>query len=184
MKPETEDPDLLLLDRIVARDPLAFEQFYRKHHAYLLDYLLRMLHDRETAEEVLQNLMLAIWNGAVRFRRLSLVRTWMIAIARRQALKTMPRFSDLALDEETFAAEDDLTAIRVDQAQVERLQAAITRLPAYEREVLELVYYREMTLAKAAMHLGISVNTVKSRLYRARAKLRKWMAEADEAQDF
>src|SRR5262249_54349242 len=111
-----------------------------------------------------------------RFRRLSLVRTWMLAIARRQAHKTLRARDDLPLDESVAAAED----VQVETAdwqhdQVERLRAALLRLPALEREALELVYYEDLTLAQAAERLGIPVNTLKSRLHRARKNLRKWV---------
>lgn len=183
MEHEHDDPDLPLLQGIVAGDADAFEQLYRRHQGYLMAYLLRFVKDRVAAEDTLQNLMLAVWRDASRFRRLSLVRTWMVGIARRQSLKALRRADDLPLDETVAASGDDLAAASADRDRIERLRAALPRLPAYEREVLELVYDREMTLAQAADHLGIPVNTVKSRLYRARANLRKWMAEDDDSRD-
>ncbi|MFN8449217.1 MAG: sigma-70 family RNA polymerase sigma factor [Anaerolineae bacterium] len=183
MKPEHDDPDLPLLQGIVAGDAEAFDQLYRRHHGYLMAYLLRVVKDRAAAEDALQNLMLAVWRGAGGFRRLSLVRTWMVAIARRQSLKALRARDNLPLDENAFASGDDLAAAQADRDRIERLRAALPKLPAYEREVLELVYDRDMTLAQAADQLGIPVNTVKSRLYRARANLRKWMAEDDDARD-
>jgi RNA polymerase sigma-70 factor (ECF subfamily) len=171
---EQDDPDLPLLEAIVGGDSGAFEQLYHKHRTYLLVYLLHTLRDKEAAEETLQNLMLAVWRSAGRFRRLSLVRTWMLAIARRQAHKTLRARADLALDESVAAAED-VQAADWQHDQIERMRAALLRLPALEREALELVYYEELTLAQAAERLDIPVNTLKSRLHRARKNLRKWV---------
>ena len=63
----------------------------------------------EVADETLQNLMVSIWRGAAQFRRLTLLRTWVNAIARRQALKTMRTPADFSLYESTNAPQEDLS---------------------------------------------------------------------------
>ncbi|MFN8530177.1 MAG: sigma-70 family RNA polymerase sigma factor [Anaerolineae bacterium] len=179
MKSQQEDPDLPLLERIAAGDPIAFERLYHKHRPYLFGYLLHLLNNREAAEETLQNLMMAIWRGAGRFRHLSRVRTWMIAIARRQALKTLRRSEVLPLDEAVIAADEDVPTAYWQHAQIDQLREAVSRLSASDQELLELVYYEDLTLGEAASQLGIPVNTAKSRLHRIRQALRKSMMEAD-----
>lgn len=179
MKSERDDPDLPLLESIASGDSDAFEKLYLRHRAYLLEYLQHQLDDHETAEETLQNLMIVIWRSAAHFRRLSRVRTWMIAIARRQALKTMHTPLELTLDE-TMITEDTPTG-QWQHDRIERLQAALLKIPRNEREALEIVYYEELRLAQAAERLGIPVNTLKSRLHRARKNLRELMAEDDDA---
>ena len=66
-----------------------------------------------------------------------------------------------------------------DQSDHEALQTALRRLPDIERRAIDLIYAQELTIAQAADRLGIPVNTVKSRLLRARQALRRWLKHED-----
>lgn len=168
------DPDLSLLKRIVEGDTGALAVLYQKHGLHLLNFLLQQLGDRHTAEEILQTTMLAVWRCAGEFRGESKVSTWLFGIARNQALKVRrAEHVHLALYEKTLSSADDIP----DPTLVEAIQTALARLSTHEREALELVYYRGMTIAEAADHLNIPTNTVKSRLHRARSNLRKLLAK-------
>ena len=168
------DSDGSLLKRIGEGDTGALAALYQKHGLRLLNYLIEQTGDRHSAEEVLQSTMLAVWHSANEFRGESKVSTWLFGIARNQASKA--RRSDkphLSLYEKPLASADDIP----DPMLVEAMQTALARLSAHEREALELVYYRELTITEAAAHLKISPNTLKSRLHRARSNLRKLLAK-------
>ena len=168
------DPDLSLLKRIGGGDTSALEALYQKHGLRLLNFLLEQTGDRQTAEEVLQTTMLAVWRCAGEFRGESKVSTWLFGIARNQASKA--RRSEnvhLSLYEKPLASTDEIP----DPTLIEAMQRSLARLSAQEREVLELVYYRGLTIIEAAAHLNIPANTLKSRLHRARSNLRKLMAK-------
>ena len=168
------DPDGSLLKRIGEGDTGALAALYQKHGLRLLNFLLEQTGDRHTAEEVLQTTMLAVWRCANEFRGESKVSTWLFGIARNQALKAR-RSNEvhLSLYEKPLASTDEIP----DPTLVEAIQTALLRLSAHEREALELVYYRGLTIAEAAAHLRISTNTLKSRLHRARNNLRKLLAK-------
>jgi RNA polymerase sigma-70 factor, ECF subfamily len=177
MQPEHHDPDKPLLEAIAAGDTGALEELYRQHGLHILNYLLGQLGNRQLAEDVLQTVMLAVWNQAAGFRGESRVRTWLFAIARRQASKAQrhPPDDPLPLDETGAQAQTDGDPrSALERAlQREELESALAQLPAIQQEALELVFYRGLTINEAATHLGIPANTVKSRLHRARANLRK-----------
>ncbi|MFN8375365.1 MAG: sigma-70 family RNA polymerase sigma factor [Anaerolineae bacterium] len=175
-----QDPDLPLLEDVAAGDKEALNELYARHGPPMLNYMTRLLGSRQTAEEVLQNVLLVVWRTASGFRRLSRVRTWMYSIARNQAYKTLERTPPSAefLDERLLA-DDEFTESFEHKMLVEKLTTALDKLPHYEREALELVYYKGLTLAETAEYLRIPVNTVKSRLHRARANLRKLLAHED-----
>jgi len=181
MSMQHDDPDLPLLQQIAAGDKRALAALYDRHGPYVLNYLVQIVPDRPTAEEVLQNVMLAVWTGAGRFRQDCTVRAWVFAIARKQAAKALRDQSrrTLQLDETLVAADHDPQQATERNLQAEALQQAILKLPRIEREALELVYYRNLTLAEAATHLRIPINTLKSRLFRARARLRKQLSEQE-----
>lgn len=174
----SDEADDALLRAVAAGDPHALHALYQRHGLALLNALLRLLHDRAQAEDVLQAVMLAVWRGAGAFRGDSSARTWLYAIARRQAFRALRRDeSALPLDDDTLDTLPDDVPDEPDDA----LQTAIARLPGDQQAALELVYYRGLALVEAAARLNVPLNTLKSRLHRAREALRRILTE--EAHD-
>ena len=176
MQAEDDNLDQSLLQAIAGKNADALRQLYARHGLHLLNYLLGQLSDRQLAEEVLQNVMLAVWNQAAKFRGDSQVRTWIFAIAKRQMLKARRQVAPLddCLDETVFAADNPYQAAeRIFEREI--LATALGNLPIDQQEALELVFYRGLTIAEAASRLKISPNTLKSRLFRAKANLRRWL---------
>ena len=90
-EPETERHDACLLRRIAAGDQDAMSEFYERHGRVVLGQIFLIVGERALAEEILQDTMLAIWQGAGSFRGESRVSSWLIAIARRQARDRLRR---------------------------------------------------------------------------------------------
>lgn len=166
-----DDPDLPLILRIAAGDREALETLYSRHGLWLLNVLISRCADRASAEDALQEVMVAVWQGAGKFRGDSQVTTWLYGIAQRQSLHSF-RPTTASWDERLPGEDGDFAS---DAILRDRLREALSRLPPAEQEALELVYYRELSLAEAAQHSRIPLNTLKSRLIRARKRLRQWL---------
>jgi RNA polymerase sigma-70 factor (ECF subfamily) len=167
------DPDLPLMQAIAAGDPKALEELYARHGLYLLNYLIGQLEDRSLAEEVLQAVMLAVWQGASGFRGDSRVRTWLFGMARLQGLKALRDYREHpAIHEETVSDGTDISANVEQKLRHEALADALDRLPFDQKQALELVFYRGLKIEEAAGQINVNANTLKSRLYRAKANLR------------
>lgn len=164
------DPDGGLLRAMANGDVRALDDLYARHGRRLLSYLVGLLGDRQLAEEVLQDVMLAAWRGAGQFRGESQVYTWLLAIARLQALGALRRrkFTSVPLDENLPDGDSGQPAAFDREA----LRAALKRLPTDQRETLELIFYHELTGVEAAAVLGVAPGTIKSRLSRAKSTLR------------
>jgi len=80
-----DQDDSQLLRRISQGDESAMTEFYQRHGRVVFTQILLVAGERALAEEILQDTMLAVWRGAGSFRSQSQVRSWVIAIARRQA---------------------------------------------------------------------------------------------------
>ncbi|MEQ8677404.1 MAG: sigma-70 family RNA polymerase sigma factor [Aggregatilineales bacterium] len=182
-----EDPDYALIESMARGDARALDELYARHGGGILGYLTNFLRDRQLAEEVLQDVMLAAWNSAAKFRGDSKVRTWLLVIARNRAINTqrkkLPNFVPL---------EEDLNAYSTDTGPLEKvvrrsehmmLKDAIQTLPPAHREILELVFFHQLTGPEIADVLGITVGTVKSRLHRAKETLRRIMQMMGEVSD-
>ena len=140
----------------------------------VLNYLNSAGEARQLAEEVLQDVMMAVWRSAANFRGESKVRTWMISIARNQAISIRRKHRIEQVELEDIYANDGTGPLEriVLEDQIEMLRAGIRQLPQAQRETLELVFFHQMSGAEVAAVLGISEGTVKSRLHRAKETLR------------
>ncbi len=169
------DPDRELVQRIAAQDQDALQILYARHAPGLLRYLTARIGEARLAEEALQDVMLAAWRGASRFRGECRVYTWLLSIARRCAInayhrQVVPASRDLPFGDEAIPA-----AWLDAPGRYHDLAAALQALPAEQSEVIELVFYHGLSLAETARVLQVAPGTVKSRLHRARIRLRAWM---------
>lgn len=171
--PRAEADDATLLRLVADGDGGALTALYERHGGALFGFLHRLAGDRMTAEEILQDTMLAVWRSAGSFGGRSTATTWLFGVARRQAHNRLRgRASPIplaALDRPDAATGPDEVAIAA--AGGTAVATAIGRLPDHHREVIALVFVAGLPLAEVAAVLAIPVGTVKSRLHHARAAL-------------
>lgn len=164
-----------LLVRVAARDRDAFAQLYQIYHRRLARFLVRLTHQPEVAEEIINDTLWVVWRKAADFRDGSLVSTWILGIAYRRGLKTLHRQYALAA-----SASDGSDAPAADEAQPREredwLERALAQLPLEQRMVLELSYYLGYSYEEVAQIMSCPVNTVKTRMYYARQKMKALLA--------
>ncbi|MFE7583561.1 RNA polymerase sigma factor [Streptomyces gardneri] len=173
-------------DRFRAGDPAALGEAYDEHARVLYHYAYRVCGDRATAEDVVSATFLEAWRcrGKVHADGGTL-RPWLLGIAtnimRGAAREARRRDAALArLPERGVLPDfaDDVLARMTDGEQVRAARAALGKLRRREREVFTLVVWAGLDYAAAGEALGIPVGTVRSRLSRARERLRK-LADAE-----
>jgi RNA polymerase sigma factor (sigma-70 family) len=168
-----EDEDLLA--RVADGSADALTELYRRHSRGLFGFLLRLCGDRGTAEEVLQDTLLAVWRSAAGYQRRSAPRTWLYGVARRQAhnrLRTRAPDQvswDGVPDPATTTPGPEETALA--RAEATEVTRALATLALPQREILVLTFLDDLTQSEVATILGIPVGTVKSRLHHARRAL-------------
>lgn len=174
--------DLDLLDRVADGDRHAFETLYRRYSPRLYGYLLRLVRRPELAEEALNDTLLVVWERAASFRGGSQVSTWIFGIAYRKGLKALARHerreigADAGAGEEPVAdggPERDLAASELTREVAEALE----RLPVEQRAVVELTYFQNLPYREIAEIVGCPVNTVKTRMFHARRRLREMLPD-------
>lgn len=168
--------DAQLLKEIAAGDRAAFTTLYRRYHRRLFAFIYRRLDDQEAAEDVLQEVMFEVWKKAGSFAGRSKPSTWLFGIARYKTLNALRAYARPSAPEEEMAEFADESAGPEDRAaarsEQEVVQAALGRLGPEHREVLEMAYYEELSLAEIAEIVGVPPGTVKSRLFHARQQLK------------
>jgi RNA polymerase sigma-70 factor (ECF subfamily) len=166
--------DVALLRQVAAGDRRAFDTLYRRYWPRLTRFLDQLTHRPHLVEELVNDTLLVVWHKAGGFEAKARVSTWVFAIAYRKALKALKRrepFVDAALTEEVAGPDDpERDAIQVQQRR--ELRRALATLPPEQRAVVELTYYHDYAYPEIAQILGCPVDTVKTRMFHARRKLR------------
>lgn len=171
-RPSPPTSEAALLARAADGDEGAVAVLFDTYAGALYGFGLRRLGDRILAEELVQAVMTRLWRLAHRYDpERGSVRTWVFTIARSTAVdlyRRRPR--DTPSDDlpEADEREDELEAL----LRAEVVRAALDRLGADHREVLELAYFRSLTQAEIAERLGLPLGTVKSRTFYALKALR------------
>ncbi|HZP69727.1 MAG TPA: sigma-70 family RNA polymerase sigma factor [Pseudolabrys sp.] len=173
--------DEVLISRIAGGDRLAMQVLYARHHVRVYRFVLRLVRNEATAEDLISEVFLDIWRQAGKFEGRSAASTWMLSIARFKALSALRRKPDEELDDEMAEqiedhADDPETALaKKDKASA--LRQCLARLSADHREIIDLVYYHEKSVEEVAEIVGIPEATVKTRMFYARKKLSELLKE-------
>ena len=174
---EAEDEDLV--DAIAHGDRRAFSVLFRRTQGAVYRFALHMTGSTATADDITQDVFLALMRDAARYdRERTSVTAWLCGIARNFARRTRASESRWAsLDDEvgesragTGQPADPVAALARAQ-RIESVRRAVLRLPFKYREVVVLCDLQEMSYEDAAAALGCALGTVRSRLHRARALL-------------
>lgn len=171
------ETDLLLLERIATGDNAALRELYLAYYHPLLRFMGRMTGNPELAKEGVNDVMLTVWRSTS-FERRSTVSTWIMGIAYRKALKLLEAnqrwWSRFGSNLEDFADRPELGVEPREHADLrDMLDKALRELSPEQRAVVELTYFNGCSYEEIAGIAGCPVNTVKTRMFHARAKLRR-----------
>lgn len=173
-----EEQQIAQLDAVAGHDREAFDQLYREYYPRLMDFLARLVGHGGLAEEVVNDTMYAVWSRASTFAGRSKVSTWIFGIAYKQAIKRLERERRHRLDrlsedwesmEDTLSVDSEISRLQKEES----LEKAMRRLSEKQRSVVELTYQFGYSYAEIAEIVGCPVNTVKTRMFYARAQLRR-----------
>jgi RNA polymerase sigma-70 factor (ECF subfamily) len=174
-----------LVARVAAGDVHAFETLYHRYEKRVYQYIGTFVRDHSLAEEVLGEVMLALWRDSRHFAHRSRISTWILGIARHKALDAVRRNgravrTAVAMDELPDLPSPDETAL--DSLQREQLSMvirhALSALSADHQEILRLVFYEELPYEDIALLLSIPENTVKTRVFYAKQQLKRHLAQS------
>jgi len=170
------DGDIGIVGRMAAGDPSALVELYDRYGRQLFGYLVLLTADRDLAEEVLQDTLLAAWRGAAGYSSRSEIRGWLYGIARRRARDAQRRRSLHLVGEAPLATlpspEPDPEDQMLARATREEVAAALARLTPVQHEVLTLAFLHGLSQADMSEALAVPIGTVKSRLDNAKRALR------------
>jgi len=166
-----------LIARVGAGDRRAFEELYNLYHRRMARFLTRLTRRYDIAEEIINDTFWVVWRKARGFRGDSQPSTWILGIAYRKARNAF-RASARAgqhLPEQVLppASEEPASAAELR----DWLGRALAQLPVEQRLAVQLCYELGHSCEEIATIMGCPVNTVKTRLFHARAKLQKLLPQ-------
>lgn len=163
-----------LIARIGAGDRKAFEELYNLYHRRMARFLTRLTRRYDIAEEVINDTFWVVWRKAHTFRGDSQPSTWILGIAYRKARNAFRASARLA-EQNLEATELPLTTESSSSTEELRdwLGQALAQLPVEQRLAVELCYELGHSCEEISVIMSCPVNTVKTRLFHARAKLQK-----------
>ena len=162
-----------VLDKVAAGDREALRELYLIYHRRLARFLTRFTRRHDLIEEIINDTLWVVWRKASEFRGDSRLSTWIMGIAYRCALRTLRSrgkrlLNAVPIENEFLPAPDELDAAETG----EWVALAMQQLPTDQQLTLELAYGQGHSCEEIARIMDCPVNTVKSRMFQARNKLR------------
>ena len=177
--------DTLLLKDIANGDQGAFKELYISYQPRLVKFCSRILkNDVALAADMADEALIAVWNSAGSFSGKSQPSTWIHSIARFRLIAYLRKSKEVLLDDDSLALnlvdesllpEDEIDLLETNA----ELADGLGKLSIKHREVIELVYFKELSVKEVAKTLDISENTVKTRMFYARNKLKGILSKND-----
>ena len=180
-KPMDDD---ILLAQVALGDRDAFSKLYLKYQPRLVSYCARLLNDdMAQAADIVDEAMFDVWRSAGRFEGKSKPSTWIYSITRNKLISWLRKTSEVTLgdDESLLAMIDPADSLEHELEMADMKQQLVrlmSQLTTEHREVLRLTYFEDKSVKEVASLLGISENTVKTRMFYARKRLAQLLEKA------
>lgn len=169
--------DISLIERIVSRDAGAVGELYDRHSRLLFSLIHRILGLRADAEEVLQEVFLAVWNRSQTYNvELGPPVAWLVRIARNRALDRLRANAVRTRTIEAAPEPEESTSPEMRAAEGERQRAvtlALEGLPREQRDLIEQAYFLGLTQSELAERHRLPLGTVKTRIRTGMLALRQ-----------
>jgi len=175
--------DEALISLVASSDDGALAELYDRFGRVAYGLALRILRDEALAQDAVQEAFLALWHSADRFlAERAKASTWILTLVHRRSVDLVRREDRRRGEPLERAPEAATTSTAEDEAalgfQRRVVQEALRRLPAEQREALELGYYGGLTQSELAERLGQPLGTIKSRMFAGLTQLRDLLAQA------
>ncbi|AVT78820.1 RNA polymerase sigma factor [Rhodopseudomonas palustris] len=167
--------DEMLLASIAGGDRTAMHTLYARHNVRVYRFILRIVRDAATAEDLVSQVFLDVWRTARQFEGRAQVSTWLLSIARFKSLTALRQRQHEDIDQDDvleIADGSDSPETALDRSRTsDILRACIAKLSPAHREIINLVYYHEKSVEEVGRIVGIPQSTVKTRMFYARKQL-------------
>lgn len=179
------EEDYKLLQLIAKGDSKSFESLFYKYQDYVYGYSLKVLKNKQLAEDISQEVWMRVIRNSASYKPTSSVKSWIMSIASNLTIdefRKSKKWIDLT-EEQWSSMEDpqgDLEKLFDNKQLHSKLNEAFLLLPENQRVILAMILMEELSQSEVAVRLSISVGAVKAVLFRARENLRKNLEDLNE----
>ena len=175
------------MERVVLRDAAGLEQLYDRYSRVVYSVLLRITGQAASADELLQEVFLRLWNSAARYQKVrGRLASWLLAVARNLAIdhlrskgERQRRLEEGVVEFPAVLPETPDVEGWVDQRrQAQRVRDLMAELPKGQLRALEMAYFKGLSHSEIAREMGEPLGTVKTWIRNALGQLRRAMEEA------
>src|SRR5262249_54505207 len=158
-----------LLSHVAEGDKAGMHILFARHRTRVFRFIQRIVRNPAIADDLVSQVFLDVWRSANRFEGRARVTTWLMSIARFKAASSLQQRTYEVLDQDDML--DIADAADTPEAALDRketsgiLQSCIAKLSPAHREIIDLFYYREKSVAEMSRMIGIPDATVKSRIF-------------------
>jgi RNA polymerase sigma-70 factor (ECF subfamily) len=166
--------DRRLIERLAAGDQTALRALLARHQLRVLRFLVRLVRNDSISEELTNEVFLEAWKDARTFEGRSSASTWLLSIAHNRAVSALRNRGEESWNEEVAAEiadsdDDPEVAQKAEKSAV--MRRCMLRRSQEHREIIDLVYYHEMSITEVASVTRIPEATVKTRMFYGRKRL-------------
>lgn len=174
------DPNLAILRRVAKKDSTSFEQLYSATSGILFSVAMKMLQNKDLAEEVLQETYVQIWHSASEYQTgRGKVLTWMVSILRYRVLDLI-RYNKVRKSEadatpsEDIALEDDNEFLQLNEKEL--LSRCLGELEGEQHQAIFLAYFKGMSHGEVTTHMDKPLGTIKAWIRRGLQSLQRCLS--------
>jgi RNA polymerase sigma-70 factor, ECF subfamily len=174
--------DQRLIARVARDDDAALKGLFLRHQNRVFRFIQRIVRNEAVAEELTNEVFLDVWQHAKSYEGRSSVTTWILAMAHNRAVSALRKRreeawnEDEAMDIPDGADNSEVVVQKADKGRL--LRQCLEALPADQREIMDLVYYHERSIAEVSTILGLPEGTVKTKMFNARKRLSELLKAA------
>ncbi len=174
----TTNNDQIIINQIIEGDTNAFSVLVDRYKDLVFTLAMRMVKNREEAEEVSQDTFIKVFKSLEKFQGKSKFSTWIYRVAYNTCLDRLKKlkreYNVVAIDEYTehqIKTLDNALAQMEEQEHKDKIQQCLQLLPSDDSFLLTLYYFEEQSLEEISKVVGLTANNVKVKLFRSRKKL-------------
>jgi RNA polymerase sigma-70 factor (ECF subfamily) len=169
--------DTELLERIKMKDTSALDTFYRRYENLIYRFSLKKLNNESDASDIVNTVMLEVWNTAHRFEGRSKVSTWLISIANHRIIDLLRKFriKEVDIDVVIEIADEHIDMHKVVESLETRhfIDECLSNLGSDHKQAMQLLFFSDASYEEISVELDCPIGTVKSRIFHAKMALKK-----------
>lgn len=173
--------DQTLMNRLLDRDATALLEIYDRHSQLVFTVACHVVHNRQTAEDISQEVFLQLWNEPQSYNpERGILRTWLTVITRHRAIDYNRKHREEEnLDYQNLPVDPSTNCGAYDWVDLDKVRALLQRLPIEQREVFELAYFGGLTHTEITERTGYPLGTVKSRIRLVLKNMRQTLIDVE-----